>query len=236
MANENSVALMNRTIELAAPNMIDVESRQYSDKPLHPVLDPTPDTLELSTIASLVDYAKMESPIDPIVHIASPTEVRLISSLHGDFFQRSIFAKAVCRPPQFDFGRFTDHEEFMISLQALFEETPDRETVMSVIGNIADEGVATYEDDGISQKVTVKAGITRRSEAKVPNPVKLAPYRTFSEVAQPVSPFILRMKKGSPLPSVALFEADGGLWKLGAIENIKKFLVGKLPDDFTIIG
>lgn len=166
----------------------------------------------------------------------SPVKVRLVSCLHGDFQQRSIFAETNCSPPEFGFGRFHMHEDFMIFLQALFEETPDRETVMAVIGNIADENVATYEDDGVSQKVTVKAGITRKSEAKVPNPVNLSPYRTFSEVTQPMSPFILRMKQGSPLPSVALFEADGGLWKLNAIDSIKDFLGGKLPENFTIIG
>jgi len=236
MPNENLVALINRGIELSTPNMIMVDDRQYSDKKLCPVLDPTPDPINLSTLESLVDYAKKEAPANPIIHVVSPVKVRLVSCLHGDFQQRSIFAEAVCCPPSFDFGRFHMHEDFMISLQALFVETPDRVTVMSVIGNIADENVAAFEDDGISQKVTVKSGITRRSEEKVPNPVNLAPYRTFSEVTQPVSPFILRMKQGSPLPSVALFEADGGLWKLNAIQNIKDFLVGKMPDNFTIIG
>jgi hypothetical protein len=227
---------MNRTIELATPNMIEIHGRQYSDKKLHPVLDPIPEPLNLSTLESLVDYARKESPVNPIVHVVSPVKVRLISCLHGDFEQRSVYAEARCTPPEFAFGRFHPHEDFMVALQALFDISPDLGTIMSVIGNIADENVATYEDDGVSQKVTVKSGITRKSEAKVPNPVCLAPYRTFSEVAQPVSPFILRMKQGSPLPTVALFEADGGLWKLNAIDSIKDFLGGKLPENFTIIG
>ena len=234
--SENILAVMNRGIELAAPNLIDVENRQYSDKKLSPIFEPTPEPLVLHSLLSLIEYAELERPEEPIVHVISPLEVRLLSALRGPFMQRDVYAVAKCKPPKFDFGRFVEHEEFMISLQALFEETPDRETVLAVVGNIADERVATFADDGVSQQVTVKSGITRKSEAKVPNPVKLAPYRTFAEIAQPVSPFILRMKQGSPLPSVARFEADGGMWELEAISTIKKFLADKMGQDFTIIG
>ncbi len=237
MANENLVALMDRSIELAYPKGITVDGRQYSDKTLIAVTDPVPAALLLSTLDSLIDYAKKESPDNPIIHVASPVEVRLLSCLHGDFQQRSCFAIAHCEPPKFEFGRFIQHEDFMISLQALFVDTGDRAAVLKTIGNLADENVATYEDDGVSQKVTVKTGVTRREEAKVPNPVTLAPYRTFGEVAQPASPFIFRMKSGSELPSCALFEADGGLWRLMAVDSLKVYLNKKLPPEtFTIIG
>lgn len=64
----------------------------------------------------------------------------------------------------------------------------------------------------------------------MPNPVYLAPYRTFREVTQPLSPFVLRMKQGREggLPTVALFEADGGKWKLDAIAFIRDFLREKI--------
>jgi len=64
----------------------------------------------------------------------------------------------------------------------------------------------------------------------VPNPVTLRPYRTFSEVEQPASQFVFRMKTGGSSPSCALFNADGGAWALEAIENIKRWLSDRLPE------
>jgi hypothetical protein len=40
-------------------------------------------------------------------------------------------------------------------------------------------------------------------------------------VEQPESKFVLRIKDG---PQIALFEADGGEWRLAAMLRIKKFL------------
>ena len=37
------------------------------------------------------------------------------------------------------------------------------------------------------------------------------------EIEQPESSFILRMRKGKPLPEFALFLADGGLWNPGEL-------------------
>ena len=45
------------------------------------------------------------------------------------------------------------------------------------------------------------------------------------EVEQPESPFILRFNENA---NAALFEGDGGAWKLRAVENIRAWLAGKL--------
>ena len=66
----------------------------------------------------------------------------------------------------------------------------------------------------------------------LPNPVRLKPYRTFREVSQPGSLFVVRAKRADDggLPKVALFEADGGKWKLEAIDNIRQYLTSKIAD------
>ncbi|GET15220.1 hypothetical protein SN4111_14820 [Ligilactobacillus agilis] len=63
-----------------------------------------------------------------------------------------------------------------------------------------------------------------------PNPVLLAPYRTFIEVKQPENKFIFRMKDG---PRGAIFEADGGAWRNQAILNIKTFLEEQLANEIA---
>jgi len=65
--------------------------------------------------------------------------------------------------------------------------------------------------------------------------VKLKPYRTFNEVEQPESEFLLRLSDGA---QVALYEADGGAWKLTARRNIADYLrkqLAALIDDGIVI-
>lgn len=57
------------------------------------------------------------------------------------------------------------------------------------------------------------------------------PYRTFTEVAQPMSNFIFRVKDNDRYGvTCALFEADGGAWKNEAKANIKAHLEKELAD------
>lgn len=53
----------------------------------------------------------------------------------------------------------------------------------------------------------------------------LRPYRTFREVEQPASEFVFRLRSlNGEVPWCALFEADGGKWKLDAVLKIKAWL------------
>ena len=66
-----------------------------------------------------------------------------------------------------------------------------------------------------------------REQQTVQPIVHLQPCRTFLEVEQPASDFLLRLSKsGYP----ALHEADGGAWKLEAKRNIAADLGEKLAD------
>lgn len=56
------------------------------------------------------------------------------------------------------------------------------------------------------------------------------PFRTFIEIEQPESEFLLRAKKGYEGIEFALFEADGGAWKKEAIDNIAAYLKENLKE------
>ena len=57
--------------------------------------------------------------------------------------------------------------------------------------------------------------------------VQLQPYRTFLEIDQPVSEFLLRVGKEG---SISLREADGGVWRLEAKRSIAAWLTDKMQD------
>lgn len=88
------------------------------------------------------------------------------------------------------------------------------------------QGVSTM-DNGVTQEVSVRRGVALKEQQTVQPIVHLQPYRTFLEVAQPASDFLLRIDKdGHP----ALYEADGGAWKLEAKRSIAAYLGGQLAD------
>lgn len=201
----------------------------YSDKHLQLLREPTASAITVHSLSGLVDYLKSEFDSDEqlMIHIESPTEVRCFNALNSNQ-NRSEYIVSIAMLPSFDFDRFYDSEHFNIKLQSCFVKNEDRDTMLKVVGNIKEEAVNTVGDDGVSQAVVAKTGVATVANVVVPNPVVLAPYRTFVEVAQPESEFIFRMKSG---PSCALFEADGGAWKLAAMHNIKSYLQAALEKE-----
>ncbi|WP_164670943.1 hypothetical protein [Virgibacillus doumboii] len=200
--------------------------QDWSDKKLHLLEEPTAAPFTVHTLSGLVDY--LQSEVDGseqvFVNVISPDEVRVESPLNGDK-GRDYFIRAAALTPDFQFDRWYDPETFNIKLQSAFVKSTDRELVLKVVGNIEDENVTRYKDDGVSQKVVARTGAANVGNVEVPNPVILAPYRTFVEIPQPDSSFVFRMQDG---PKCALFEADGGAWKLEAIEGISKYLEQEL--------
>ncbi len=134
----------------------------------------------------------------------------------------------------FPWGRFQDQEAFIVFLLSRFtgDSQGNRDAVGKLVGNIRQEQSAEAADDGISQRVTVKNGIAKVGEAIIQNPVYLAPMRTFCEIEQPVSPFVLRVQEG---PAIALFEADAGEWRNAAVRGIKDYLTMMLDGMKVVI-
>lgn len=224
-------AAIEKILELKKETIVAVGGKNYSTQKLNPVLEPQPADLNVSNLTSVLDYIKanidkLKFPI--LVQIESPTVVEIKSPLFGNFLQRNTYLQASYRPPEFRFGSYMDVETFIISLQSKFVPNEDRDIILRLVGNIQDENVKKFGDDGISQTVTAKTGIAKVREVLVPSPVILKPYRTFTEVDQPESKFIFRMKKGHETPEMALFEADGGAWENVAMHNVRDFLEDQL--------
>lgn len=208
-----------------------VGEQHFSTNRLNLIEDPTPSPLQVRSLSGLVEYLLSEFDKDEfaqrMVHVVSPTEVVAFGTYNGNY-KRNDYIEASAMLPAFTFDRFYDSEDFNIKLQSAFVKNKDRDIMLKVVGNIKEEAVQTVGDDGVSQSVVAKTGVATVGNVLVPNPVILAPYRTFVEVIQPESEFIFRMKQG---PSCALFEADGGAWKLVAMRNIKDFLEAALEQE-----
>lgn len=212
-------------VGLGKTELFDIGDFKYSNDNLRVVEDPEVQPLQINTLDGIIDYVKNDIDSDSktlpvIINILSPTKVRVISELFGAQ-QREIYLEAIPCNPSIVYDRFMDIENFNIQLLSGFVSNEEINTILRVTVNITESQVMSFSDDGISQSVTAKSGIARVEEVIVPNPVTLRPFRTFPEIEQPESPFVLRMADG---PRAALFCADGGAWKLQAIQFIKGYL------------
>lgn len=220
-------SLFEYVVGLSKANVVTIDGTVYTDKPLHLPEMPTIETLRTDNLSSIVNFIKhawdadlhdMDDTVQKIIHVEDAGKVNLYSSVCNECMDRQKFMTAEWAGNKFPFGQFMDAEKFNILLQTCFMETDDLKVIQQVVGNLRDEAVQNYGDDGVSQSVTIRTGIATVGQVRVPSPAKLRPYRTFLEVEQPASLFILRMREGG---QCALFEADGGLWRETARQNIR---------------
>lgn len=228
--------------------------------PVAPENKPEPKVLSIGSLDSLITYINENPDLlereQLIVHVASPTEVLLLGALVADTRQRYQYLKASIVPSahalgdgftrsaavggiasNFGFTQWLDPETFIIGLQALFADTDHRTDLIKLMSNVGSSAEIRVADDGVGQTTTAKVGTVRVAEVEVPNPVSLAPYRTFREVEQPSSLFIFRVRADTQTGMrAALFEADGGGWREEAVESIKQYIAAGLEAPLIVIG
>jgi hypothetical protein len=193
-----------------------------------------PRPLKVATLSGVIDYLAADvdvvGPGLVIIHVAAHDTVHVCGPLHGDFNQRFTYLTATAPTPGFAFGQWLPQDKFVTEAQALFLPRPDLARLLRVAGTIEDNQTSVRKDDGVTQIVTASDGVALGAREEVRNPFVLFPFRTFTEVEQPGSPFILRVQNG-PV-RLSLHEADGGAWRGEAIRNVAEYLREKLPEPY----
>jgi hypothetical protein len=246
---------LQRLIEVAQQaadpekKVVVIDGIHYSTTKLERVVptSPTAKPLMFHTLEGLVDFFKDghgsaeggSDAAEGLFHIESPAEVSIRGPLFGEARQRETFATSVFEAEAHPFGMLLEIDSAIVCLKTRCVDTPDTRALVSVLGKVTDEEIRDFSDDGISQQVNVKVGVSLKGTAPVPSPVVLRPFRTFSEIEQPASPFVVRLRGRNAddgRPKVSLFEADGGRWRLEAIRSIAAYLRAQLGPDVYIIG
>jgi hypothetical protein len=120
----------------------------------------------------------------------------------------------------------------LAAMGAAIERFDNALALLKLVGTIKSESVLTCDDDGTSQTVVASAGIARVETVRVPNPVSLCPYRTFAEVTQPASKYVVRMRaagKEGEYPVIVLHEVEDRQWVLEAVALIAFWLKDRAP-------
>ena len=124
------------------------------------------------------------------------------------------------------------------------DDTPAQEPLRLDQAHVLENVTVTHYDccveccgktDGITASgthatsVTTQKGVALQTNEQIRPLVKLRPYRTYQEVEQPESIFLIRVNDRG----ISFFEADGGMWKLAARQTIKKYLESRLEQEVS---
>lgn len=195
--------------------------------------------LEVGTLSAVLDYIMNgadEQVLDDsrryIIHICDHKHVDLCMELNGDK-RREVLLRASTDPARFREGVFMDVETFIVNMQQHFVDSTNVRELVQMVSNVTDSKSVQQTDDGTTQSVVARSGISMVKQVNVPNPVSLAPYRTFREIEQPESPFVFRLHGGDNGVTAALFTADGNAWQYDAVQRMKKYFIDRIPPELA---
>lgn len=193
-----------------------------------------PDTLPLTSLDALVKLVRTEaSEADTPLYITIPNHmtVRCFGQYDAGTrcFRQVYYEAAATDVPGWESKQELGFEEAQIAMRTRFQETIDIAYLQKLLSEITTGAKVTLNDNGIATSIVTQKGVALQSNESIKPIVSLRPYRTFQEVAQPESPFLIRVNERR----IAFIEADGGMWKLKARETIKAFLEDKLTQEVT---
>lgn len=191
-----------------------------------------PQSINIFTLDGMVDFINaVELKPGTILHVEDERTVTLRSTPDPDTGDRHVLATCSAQTPRHNFGEYMDTDAFNTWLLSRFIQNAATESVFALVKSMTKEQSLTTTDDGVSQAITVKQGTTC-STCLFKNPVPLQPIRTFSDITQPTSNYVLRVNTDG---QVALFEGDGGAWKTEAVEAIHTHLRFSIKNDNVLV-
>ena len=221
---------IEKIVELGAPNYHEEHGYTYTDKELRVIKEPKVPTLTFHTLDGLIyalkaEYKNFNGPI--LIDVNDEESVTVYSAIQSTDRKREIPYRVSAELIEIPFNRKLDYETMMITLKSKFIQTSQLLELVQLLGTITEENNAMLSDDGFTQTVVVRKGIALKDNKAVNPIVSLKPFRTFCEVDQPESEFLIRLSEGG---YVALYETDGGAWKLQARRNVADYLKAALAD------
>ena len=230
--------------EMNSVKLEDIEGKVYSNKKLYLVEKPvySHPLMNIATLHGAVTYLYENK--DNLTHknlmivVNDYSSVTVVTRAMGyDNHRETILQVTLDQSKAFPYELFFNKEDFTIALRSTFEDTPDLADLLAYSGKVSDESSVKTEDDGITEHVQVKQGLSgaRTEDQLLPVKVTLKPFRTFLDIDQPESEFLFRMKKAGDGIECALFQSDGGFWRNKARNNIRNYFQKNI-EDITVIA
>lgn len=222
---------IEKIVGMVAPSTYDIDGHTYSSERLILIEPPKykPSCLEVTGLDSICKLVRNEAAkVDRqlFVQIENHRQVNVFST-YDKKYDRFWMYECKADTPKITLNQWLPYERAVIELRSLYIPNEGVKYLINLLGSITNESKVVSTDNGVSQTVEAKSGIALSQMIKVEPRVNLMPFRTFVEVAQPESLFLLRINDRG---EIGLFEADGGVWKLEATRNVADYFEAALKD------
>ena len=223
---------IQKIVDLAPPTHTELHGLPFATRTLTLIPTPSAPAFTVGTLDGFVNMLECgvdEFEVDSsFIHVTGFGRVDLVQRKADSYGRRiahvtATLTEGVTTFPFFN--KFGAQEDFIIGLQSHFQSTTDLTGLLDLASHITGKETVKQVDSGITQEVTVQRGSAFKESVEVKARITLKPFRTFRELDQPASEFIFRVKDGAQL---ALFEADGGAWKIAAIGAIASWLSNRI--------
>lgn len=231
-------AAIEKIQELCAPKVVDVEGVSYLiDENGYTQIKKKleyPSCIDLSSLDALVAFIKTEAVnrySQVYITIPDHMTVKCFTQPYKDLREDRVYLYKATATDVPGWGEKValGFEEAQIALRTRFQHTPDTDYALKLLSDITLGGKVTFNDNGVATSVVTKKGIDLQSNAAIRPIINLRPYRTFQEVEQPESQFLIRINERN----ITFIEADGGMWKLVARKTVKDYLSYELSAEET---
>ena len=223
--------------ELCAPKPFEIGTHNYLVDKDGDYAEVKPDlemaeNIHLSSLDAMVAFVKTEAVKRyNVVYITIPDHKTVKCFTHplNDFRMNReyLYTSDATDVPGWSEKVSLPFEEALIALRTRFQPTADTDYALKLLSDITTGSKVTFNDNGVATSVVTKKGIDLQSNTAIRPIIKLRPYRTFQEVAQPESQFLIRINERN----ITFVEADGGMWKLDARNTVKKYLEQALESE-----
>ena len=191
-----------------------------------------PSPMNVNTLNALVSYivagiknGEIEDKL--YINVETPTRVSVYTPVNEYGRRKEIACAQRYSLRGFDFGIYYGFEEFVVSLRSKFIDDGELQGLLSTLKTITSSNEIVTEDNGVVQSVVAKQG-TKLGATQVSPVWRLRPFRTFTEIAQPESLFLLRLVNRGDKTEYALHETDGGEWSIRAMTEIRDYIADTL--------
>ena len=210
-----------------------IHGETYSDNRLTRIAKyvPYPKRITVNGLDSVISLTQREIKRLPaealpiFIQVGDARHINVFSGLDSDMERYDLYY-ATCDAPEFKPG-WRDYNTAIIELRSMFRDNEGSAYLLDLLSRISKEDGVTTMDNGVTQQVEARSGISLKVKESIRPRVKLIPFRTFTEVEQPESEFLTRVDDNG---NIGFFEADGGAWELAAKDNIVRYISLRLTD------
>lgn len=215
------------TKEVLVQKLAAYENTGYEPDEIRAAIEQAAKNSETKTATIMAECiaGAMKDTLEKYGTAGSGKKVEVMTTYLSDFSRNTLY-RAKADAPGLRTG-FRGREVALIELRSLCIPNEGTAYLLDLLSRMTNENSVSTNDNGVTQTVEARQGVALNAVVEIKPRVMLRPFRTFLEVEQPESEFLLRV---DPDEGIGFFEADGGIWKLEAKKNIADYFLKNMGD------